>query len=683
MAEGGAVSSGAGSSEGRFPDRKRRWLLVIVFLLLLAFGIAYLFANLLISKPLHVAKDTTYITEPLKSNGKQVDYFRRIELETYPSNMATADNGFRLLVQHLDLSPFFDAWQIKQFYEKLGLDPKNVQADMTCRDPYDYLFAYVESEDFDPAKIAHLMPSSDMSSVVGKRGNAIKRGQLSEPGKGDAVGTVDNDNADDDRPKKTFGRSDYETVLTERIDQPWTLKDLPMMAGWLKQNGPVLDLLIKAVRKPIFHVPLVRASEDDNATAVGLPSAQLIRTLARGLRARALYRVATGNIDGAIDDTVACQRLGRHIACNGNFIDLLVGIAVEGIGLASGIAGSLEHPPTKEQLQRLMRELDNLPPRQSLRRSLRIERYCSLDSIQRLATGATSLEEVIGSSDGKAKLYHFAVDWNLVARQFNRYYDEVVEGKRPQGRFTVGAIDSMLVVSRRARSKQVADLLCYYLMPDLHSVKEAVHRCQCSEQMQQIILAMLLYQRDHGRLPPAYSVDKNGNPLHSWRVLLLPYLGQTELYQKIRVDEPWDSEYNRQFHDQDVSIYRCPSVTTAKPGQTTYSVLVGPEMPFQAGKSKSLNDSTLRKHYLILVVEREKPCGWMVPTNEIPQADADAGININRHPNSRRKLANGIAGPHSGGANFGFRDGAVRYLSETMDLGEFRKALRGTDKLHY
>jgi hypothetical protein len=59
-----------------------------------------------------------------------------------------------------------------------------------------------------------------------------------------------------------------------------------------------------------------------------------------------------------------------------------------------------------------------------------------------------------------------------------------------------------------------------------------------------IALAMLIYERDHGTLPPAYSVDEAGRPLHSWRVLLLPYLGHQTLQDKIRLDEPWDSPNN-------------------------------------------------------------------------------------------------------------------------------------------
>ena len=57
------------------------------------------------------------------------------------------------------------------------------------------------------------------------------------------------------------------------------------------------------------------------------------------------------------------------------------------------------------------------------------------------------------------------------------------------------------------------------------------------------------YEAQHGCFPPAYSVDKDGRPLHSWRVLLLPYLDEEELYKQLRLDEPWDSPHNKAVFD--------------------------------------------------------------------------------------------------------------------------------------
>src|SRR4051812_11083639 len=62
----------------------------------------------------------------------------------------------------------------------------------------------------------------------------------------------------------------------------------------------------------------------------------------------------------------------------------------------------------------------------------------------------------------------------------------------------------------------------------------------CDGQMRQIALAMRSYQADYGCLPPAYIADAQGKPMHSWRVLLLPYLDQAGLYDAYNFGEPWD-----------------------------------------------------------------------------------------------------------------------------------------------
>ena len=55
-----------------------------------------------------------------------------------------------------------------------------------------------------------------------------------------------------------------------------------------------------------------------------------------------------------------------------------------------------------------------------------------------------------------------------------------------------------------------------------------------------ITLALLNYADTHKAFPPAYTVDANGNRLHSWRTLLLPYLDQQSLYESIDFSKPWN-----------------------------------------------------------------------------------------------------------------------------------------------
>ena len=94
------------------------------------------------------------------------------------------------------------------------------------------------------------------------------------------------------------------------------------------------------------------------------------------------------------------------------------------------------------------------------------------------------------------------------------------------------------------------------LLPVVRTLREAARRMTCSGQLKQIAVALHSYHDTYHSFPPAYTVDEDGYPLHSWRVLLLPFLEENDLYKKIRLDEPWNSEHNRQFHRVQISRYR-------------------------------------------------------------------------------------------------------------------------------
>src|SRR5262245_51620214 len=68
-------------------------------------------------------------------------------------------------------------------------------------------------------------------------------------------------------------------------------------------------------------------------------------------------------------------------------------------------------------------------------------------------------------------------------------------------------------------------------------------RHRCLSRMCNVCMALQAYATNHeGQLPPAYITDENGRPMHSWRVLILQYLGDDAraLYDKYDFDEPWN-----------------------------------------------------------------------------------------------------------------------------------------------
>lgn len=657
----------------------RRFLLQVLLAGFLLFLVAIL--SQFASRPLQISAETTYITQPLKSDGQQVDYFAAIEQEVYPPTLATEENGFRLLIAHLGLPLVSDRWHFEQMCRKLGLDPAQVRPDMTYEEPSDFLKEYVQ----DPKNSDVVAAALDrIHAARGLEAGTEEDAETGEP-QAESVPTeeaTESNGSDEEGEAQShqlpsLGMSmgpnqvDPQYVLEQRLSDVWTFDDLPMMEQWLADNGPALDLLGKAVRKPVFCIPLIRDDEDDLLIVRLLPAVQMLRVFARGLTARAHYRIGAGDIDGAIDDIIACQRLGRHVSYGPTIVEMLVGIAIEGLARSVGPAGSLDHPPTKEQLQRLVDELDQLPPRGDLTNQLRYERFLVLDSIQALAQGDESakwMEEYLGVPEPvRHAVRWIGLDWNLIAQKTNDHLDAMIDcGTEPPE----PALRPILLLSRSARSHAAADLMAGLLVPSAEATREAFRRAGCTENMQRIALAMLLYECDHGSLPPAFTVDESGRPLHSWRVLLLPYLGHQELYDQLHLDEPWDSEHNRALHAAEVPWYQCPTAALA-PGRTTYSVVVGEKTAFGTqGQGRRLDASGPLSGNMILVVERKTDVCWMQPDSEMTDQQALRGVTFS---------GVGICCSHVAGANIAMRNGAVGFLSENLeDPAILRGQLEGT-----
>ena len=87
-------------------------------------------------------------------------------------------------------------------------------------------------------------------------------------------------------------------------------------------------------------------------------------------------------------------------------------------------------------------------------------------------------------------------------------------------------------------------LIALLLPPASRSGRGEARRSQCKNNLKQIGLALHNYHDIYHVFPPAYTVDGNGKPLHSWRTLILPYLDQAPLYLKIDLSKPWDDPAN-------------------------------------------------------------------------------------------------------------------------------------------
>lgn len=74
--------------------------------------------------------------------------------------------------------------------------------------------------------------------------------------------------------------------------------------------------------------------------------------------------------------------------------------------------------------------------------------------------------------------------------------------------------------------------------------------------LKQIMLAIHTFEGNYKKLPPQALASKDGKKLLSWRVLLLPYIEQKELYEQFKLDEPWDSDHNKKLISKMPDVYK-------------------------------------------------------------------------------------------------------------------------------
>jgi hypothetical protein len=94
------------------------------------------------------------------------------------------------------------------------------------------------------------------------------------------------------------------------------------------------------------------------------------------------------------------------------------------------------------------------------------------------------------------------------------------------------------------------------------------------DNLKQIGLGLLSYHDAFKQLPPWAVCDKKGNPLLSWRVLVLPFMEEAALFNLFKLDEPWDGPNNIKLLEKMPKVFAAPGVK-AKPGTTHYQGFVG------------------------------------------------------------------------------------------------------------
>jgi hypothetical protein len=144
--------------------------------------------------------------------------------------------------------------------------------------------------------------------------------------------------------------------------------------------------------------------------------------------------------------------------------------------------------------------------------------------------------------------------------------------------------------------------------------QERAARRRSSDNLKQLVQAMLRYHQDQARFPAALVRSKSGKHLHSWRVALLPFLGEETLYQQFKLEEPWNSSHNKKLLSKMPAVFVADAAKgKAANSATHYRVFVGPGAAFEERQPTRLADFTDGAANTLLIVEAAEAVPWTKP----------------------------------------------------------------------
>jgi hypothetical protein len=338
-----------------------------------------------------ISKETTYVTGPLRTEG-YLDYLAA--LNEYSSKGVTPENNAAV-----------------SFIKALG--PKELEKE--TRKKYFQLLGIRELPEDGP----YLVSISDF--ILYYKGWK-----------------------DFDKPEAQELYDEIMKQFDEASSRPWSKEEFPVLAALLEKNAEPLNLLNQGTRLPRFYSPIV--SKENSLNNCNFSLIIGCREINRQFVLRAMYRLHSGNIEGAWEDVLAGLRLGRLVGQGPFLIDWLVSSGVTVI-MNSGTV-SLAHCGniTAEQSRQFQADLGKIPPMQPIKNCLdKGERFIVLDSLLDIAINGYKIPEYPAEianakyfSDlrKKSEPIHKAIqnmddntkiDWDEAFRYVNVWHDRMVE----------------------------------------------------------------------------------------------------------------------------------------------------------------------------------------------------------------------------------------------------------------
>jgi hypothetical protein len=194
----------------------------------------------------------------------------------------------------------------------------------------------------------------------------------------------------------------------------------------------------------------------------------------------------------------------------------------------------------------------------------------------------------------------------------------------------------------------------------------AMNIAACQVKLGQLAEAMRIYhdKQAQERLPAQAKSAADGKPLLSWRVMLLPVLGEHDLFRQFHLDEPWDSAHNYKLLEKMPNVYTSPKAQAPKPTTTHYQVFVGKDTLFEDTNGLLVGKIGKAAAKTLLIVEAAEPVPWTKPQD------------LDYDPNGKLPKLGDVS---TEGFCVAFLDGTTRFIKKSIDAKTLHALISRTD----
>lgn len=425
------------------------------------------------SPPIIVSRQTTFITEPLRSNG--LPDYEQYALKLYRDDVTPEKNAAVLLWQAMwpgELEPA----SYERFCQEIGLA---------------------------------LIPSSQTSltPLYGKANKERITNWLVAQG-------------------KQVDKLDIKQWINPAIDHTWTSQEFPPLAEWLDANSRPIDMILEASHRPSYYSPSPTLLDEkyDLFFDMLLPGAQSLREAARILAIRAMRHAGEGRLDEAWQDLLGVHRLSRFAAQGKTIVEQMVAIGINRQACAATAALLSKDAMSVETARKVQRDLTALTEFSSIADSLdTLERVMHLDSVLALKAGnKRAWQERFGNFSDRAikGLTYRSADWNLALVRGNEIYDRMVAAARmpvgPARKMAQAQIETSIKqceqdatrripllpsLNQRERGEFFAALTIALYVPTLDKVLEPQDQANTLLHLTRLSAALAVYRAEHGAYP--------------------------------------------------------------------------------------------------------------------------------------------------------------------------------------